>query len=137
MFVDTRYRYLESTRNALSILVSPIQRLANFPGALWGMVGDIYITQGAQHGLIKRNEELEKQHQSDAALLLQLQALESENKRLRNLDGLPIRSEFSTQLAEIIYSERDVFSRKVLVDKGANANVQLGQVVIDDNAFTS
>jgi rod shape-determining protein MreC len=133
MFVDTRYRYLESTRNALSILVSPIQRMANIPGALWGMVGDIYITQSTQHDLKKRNDELEQQHQSDAAQLLRLQELESENKQLRNLDGLPIRNELTTQLAEIIYAERDVFSRKVLVNKGANANVQLGQVVIDDN----
>ena len=133
MFVDTRYRYLESTRNALSILVSPIQRMANIPGALWGMVGDIYISQSTQHDLKKRNDELEQQHQSDAAQLLRLQELESENKQLRNLDGLPIRNELTTQLAEIIYAERDVFSRKVLVNKGANANVQLGQVVIDDN----
>jgi rod shape-determining protein MreC len=133
MFVDTRYRYLESTRNALSILVSPIQRMANIPGALWGMVGDIYISQSTQHDLKKRNDELEQQHQNDAAQLLRLQELESENKQLRNLDGLPIRNELTTQLAEIIYAERDVFSRKVLVNKGANANVQLGQVVIDDN----
>jgi len=26
LFVDARYRYLESTRSALSVLVSPIQR---------------------------------------------------------------------------------------------------------------
>ena len=135
MFVDTRYRYLESTRNMLSILVSPIQRLANLPGALWEMAGDIYITQSTQRDLLKQNDELKLQHQSDAAQLLELQELKSENQQLRNLDGLPIRSEFTSRLAEIIYAERDVFSRKVIVNKGANADVRLGQVVMDDNGI--
>ena len=132
MFVDARYRYLESTRSALSILVSPIQQLANLPGVLWGKAGDFFITQSTQRDLMRQNEELKQQHQSDAAQLLQLQALQLENQQLRNLDGLPIRHEFTTQLAEIIYTERDVFSRKVFINKGANSDIRLGQVVMDD-----
>jgi rod shape-determining protein MreC len=132
MFVDARYRYLESARSALSVLISPIQRLATVPGALWQQAGDFFITQSTQHSLIAENNELHQQHQSDAAQLLQLQALQSENQQLRKLDDLPIRSEFTTQLAEIIYAERDVFKRKVLVNKGADTDVQLGQVVMDD-----
>jgi rod shape-determining protein MreC len=132
MFVDARYRYLESTRSALSVLISPIQRLATVPGALWQQAGDFFITQSTQHSLMAENNELHQQHQSDAAQLLQLQALQSENQQLRKLVELPIRSEFTTQLAEIVYAERDVFKRKVLVNKGADAGVQLGQVVMDD-----
>ena len=135
MFVDARYRYLESTRSALSILVSPIQRLASVPGALWDMAGNLFITQGMQHDLIRQNQELKQQHQSDAAQLLQLQALQQENQQLRNLDGLPVRNEFTTQLAEIVYNERDVFSRKVIINKGAKADVRLGQVVMDDKGI--
>lgn len=132
LFVDARYRYLESTRSALSVLVSPIQRLATWPGALWQQASDFFITQSTQHSLLKQNEDLSRQHQIDAAQLLQLQALQLENQQLRNLDELPIRDEFTTQLAEIIYSERDVFKRKVLINKGADADVRIGQVVMDD-----
>lgn len=135
MFVDARYRYLESTRSALSILVSPIQRLATLPGTLWEMAGDLFITQSTQRGLIKQNDELKQQHQNDAGQLLQLQALQQENQQLRNLEGLPIRNEFTTQLVEVIYAERDLFSRKVLINKGADADVRLGQVVMDDNGI--
>jgi rod shape-determining protein MreC len=110
----------------------PIQRLATLPGALWEQAGDFFITQSTQRGLIKQNDELSQQHQSDAAQLLQLQALELENQQFRNLAELPIRNEFTTQLVEIVYAERDVFSRKVLISKGANADVRLGQVVMDD-----
>lgn len=135
MFVDARYRYLESTRSALSVLISPIQRLATVPGALWQAAGDFFITQSTQHSLMAENNELHQQHQSDAAQLLQLQALQSENQQLRKLADLPIRSEFHTQIAEIIYAERNVFKRKVLVNKGADADVKLGQVVMDDTGI--
>lgn len=131
LFVDVRYRYLESTRSALSVLVSPVQQLAALPGALWQRAGDFFITQSRQRSLIKENDDLLRQHQGDAAQLLQLQALQSENQQLRSLVSLPIRSEFTTQLAEIVYAERDVFKRRVLVNKGADAKVMIGQVVMD------
>ncbi len=132
LFVDARYRYLESTRSALSVLISPIQRLATLPGALWQQAGDFFITQSKQRELGQQNEQLKLQHESDAAQLLQLTALELENQHLRGLDALPIRSEFTTSLVEVIYAERDVFRRKVLVNKGSEADVKLGQVVMDD-----
>jgi rod shape-determining protein MreC len=132
LFVDARYRYLESTRSALSVLISPIQRLANLPGALWQQAGEFFITQSTQRGLIKQNDDLNQQHQNDAAQLLQLQSLQLENQQLRNLASLPIRNEFTSQIVEVIYAERDVFKRKVLVDKGEDANVRIGQVVMDD-----
>ena len=132
LFVDARYRYLESTRSALSVLVSPIQWLATLPSALWQQADDFFITQSTQRGLIKQNDDLSQRHQSDAAQLLQLQALQLENQQLRNLAALPIRNEFTSQLVEVIYAERDVFKRKVLINKGADADVRIGQVVMDD-----
>lgn len=132
LFVDARFRYLESTRSALSILVSPIQRLATWPTGLWQQVGDFYITQSRQHSLILENEALQRQHELDAAQLLQLQTMQVENQQLRNLMALPLSSDFSAQLVEIAYAERDVFKRRVLVNKGDSVNVQLGQVVMDD-----
>ena len=95
LFVDARYRYLESTRSALSMLISPIQRLAACRMHCGNMVGDIFITQSKQHDLIRQNEELKRQHQNDAAQLLQLQELQLENQHLRNLDSLPIRKRIS------------------------------------------
>jgi rod shape-determining protein MreC len=135
LFIDARYRYLESTRSALSVLVSPVQRLAALPGALWQQAGDFFITQSRQRSLIKENDELQRQHEIDAVHLLQLEALKAENQQLRSLVDLPIRNEFSTQLAEIVYAERDVFRRRVFVNKGANAKVAAGQVVMDDTGI--
>lgn len=132
LFVDARYRYLESTRSALSVLVSPIQRLATLPGELWQSIGDFFVTQ---RSLVDENNALHQQHERDAAQVSQLQALQQENLQLRTLLALPQRTELITQMAEIVYAERDVFKRKVLINKGANANVQIGQVVMDDGGI--
>ena len=132
LFIDARYRYLESTRSALSVLVSPIQRLATMPGVLWQQAGDFFVTQ---RSLVKESDALRQQHQLDAAQLLQLQALQLENRQLRNLNELPQRAVFTTQIAEVVYAERDVFKRKVLINKGANVNLQTGQVVMDNNGI--
>ena len=129
MFVDARYGYLESTRSTLSMLVAPIQQLATMPGRLWHQAGEFFVTQ---HGLVEENHSLREQHDRDAAQLSQLQSLQQENRHLRNLLELPQRGEFSARPADILYAERDVFKRKLLVGKGADAGVKVGQVVMDD-----
>jgi rod shape-determining protein MreC len=129
LFVDARYRYLESTRSALSVLVSPVQRLATLPSVLWQQASDFFITQ---RNLVDENKLLHQQHENDAAQSSQLQALQQENQQLRSLLALPHRSEFNAQLAEVVYAERDVFKRRVLLNKGADAGIKTGQVVMDD-----
>lgn len=132
MFIDARYRYLESARSSLSMLVSPVQQLATMPGKLLHQAGEFFVTQ---RGLVDENNKLRQQHGNDAALLSQLQSLQQENRQLRNLLALPQRSEFSAQPVEILYAERDIFKRKLLVNKGADAQVKIGQVVMDDTGI--
>ena len=135
MFIDVRYRYLESARSALSVLLTPVQRLAAIPGELWNFTGNIFITQSEQHKLMEDNEALQLQHQSDAAQLSRLQALELENQQFRKLNDLPQRNKLVPQLAEIVYAESDVFRRRVLVSKGADSDIKIGQVVMDDTGI--
>ncbi|MDD4979091.1 MAG: rod shape-determining protein MreC [Gallionella sp.] len=129
MFMDARYRYLESARSAVSVIVAPIQSLATLPARIWNDVGDYVAMQST---LKNSNHDLQTQHVVDAGQLARLQALELENKQLRDLVALPIRESYTTTLAEIIYSERDLFKRKVVINKGADASVQPGQIVMDD-----
>ena len=130
MFVDARYRYLESVRSALSVLVYPFQRMASAPGDLWHMVDDYFVLHS---DLVRDNTQLRQQHTMDQEHLLQFQALQSENQHLRQLLDVRQHADYPTQLAEIAYTERDIFNRKLFLDKGAQANVQPGQVVMDDS----
>ncbi len=132
MFIDARYRYLESTRSTLSVMVAPIQALATLPGRIWNQVGDYF---SAQSDLKNQNQLLGRQHLGDAAQLAQLQSLQAENQQLRKLAALSARATYSSQLAEVIYIERDLFKRKVIVNKGADAHLQAGQVVMDDEGI--
>jgi rod shape-determining protein MreC len=132
MFVDARFRYLESTRSALSVLVSPIQRLATWPGSLYQQSKEFLLKQSI---LLQDNNDLHRQHERDAAQLMQWQSLQQENQQLRRLMALQQRNQFTAQFAEIVYAERDVFRRKVLINKGSSHNIQAGQVVMDDKGI--
>ncbi len=130
LFIDARYQYLESTRSALSFLIQPFQRLATLPATMWREAGDYLVTQNT---LTNDNRQLRAQHTADAAQLQLLQALQAENAHLRALLEVQQRADYQMQLAEVIYVERDVFKHKVIIDKGAQSNVQPGQVVMDDS----
>ncbi len=132
MFVDARYRYLESTRSALSELVYPVQRLATLPGVLWQQTTGFFISHNK---LLEENKALHRQHEADMAELLQWQSMLRENQQLRTLLALHQRNQFKVQFAEIVYAERDVFRRKVLIDKGSSANIREGQVAMDDKGI--
>lgn len=132
LFVDVRYRYLESLRNGLSVLVYPLQRLVTAPSKLWHEVEAFVVFHSS---LVHDNAELRKQHTLDIVQLLQLEVLKSENKHLRDLLTVKQRAEYPMQLAEIMYAERDIFNRKVLLDKGTQADVLAGQIVMDDKGI--
>ncbi|MDD2775206.1 MAG: rod shape-determining protein MreC [Gallionella sp.] len=132
LFVDVRYRYLESTRISMSVLMLPIQEVATLPESLWQQARERLYTQNS---LVRANLRLEVQHQQDAAQLVKLNALTQENLQLRTLVALPPPPSYTQQMAEVIYAERDVFKRKVLVNKGGMALVQAGQVVMDDRGI--
>ena len=130
LFVDARYQYLESTRKILAVMIYPFQRLTAMPGEAVGRIAVYFETQNQ---LLTDNAKLRQQHDADAAQLAQLQAIQSEDTQLRTLLELKQRVDYPMQLAEIVYVERDIFKRKLIVDKGSQANVLAGQVVVDDN----
>lgn len=129
LFIDARYQYLESARSALSTLTYPLQRVVAVPGALWRQADSFFVLQGS---LLRDNAQMRQQHTVDAVRLQQLQVLQADNQHLRDLLAVQQRAAYPTQLAEIVYVERDLFKRKLFLDKGSQANVQAGQVVMDD-----
>jgi len=132
LFIDVRYRHLESIRNILALPIQPLQRLTTTlttePGILWDQLSGYLDTQG---NLARENMQLRQQQSVNATQLLQLQILQTENSQLRKLHDVSQHAEFPMQMAEIAYLERDIFKRKVYVDKGSQKNVVVGQVVMD------
>ena len=128
MVLDARFRYAEPLRQAIGVAVYPIQQIAIAPVAAVGRTLEFFSTQSE---LLRDNAELRAGRLKDAEALLTLESLRAENKRLRQLVDAKEKAASEAIFAEIVYAGRDPFSRKVILDKGSQQGVKLGQPVID------
>jgi rod shape-determining protein MreC len=129
MVLDARFRYAESIRQAVAFLAYPLQWIALAPAALISTSSDFFTTQVA---LKRENDALKSRQVQDANRLLTLEALQAENAQLRRLLEARERLPRASTLAEILYTGRDPFSRKLIVDKGSRQGIEEGRAVIDD-----
>ena len=128
LVADARYGYLEGVRKVVSVIIYPLQRLAGAPRALLDTAGEFFVTQTA---LRTENTKLATQSLNDAIMLRKYAALAAENLHLRDLLGARQRFPESTIFAEVLYAGRDLFTRKIVIDKGQQHGVRPGQPVID------
>jgi len=128
MVLDARFRYAEPLRQVIALAVYPIQHLAIAPVSALARTREFFASRAE---LRRENAEFRAEKLREAQQLLALEAVRSENEKLRQLIGarekLPARAIF----AEIVYAGRDPFSRKVIVDQGSQQGVTAGQAVID------
>ena len=129
LFADTRYRYLESVRHTVGIVLYPVQRLLQMPGEALTQVAGYFSSQRA---LIDDNATLKHELLAQGPAVQSYQMLQQENARLRALLEVAKRFPDAAVAAEVLYSGRDPFTQKLFVDKGEAAGVQAGQAVIDE-----
>ncbi|MDO2949938.1 rod shape-determining protein MreC [Aeromonas simiae] len=126
---DSRFHAFEQVRVYLGSLVSPLQYLANAPGTLLDSMSDQVQTRS---DLIEQTKQQEQQLFTLRTRLLQMEHLEHENQRLRELLGSPVQKESRKMVAELISVDSDPFSHQILINKGALDGVYNGQPVIND-----
>jgi rod shape-determining protein MreC len=126
---DARFNYLQVLRQSIAAVVYPLQRLSSVPGSLVVRIGEFFVTQSQ---LQRENEQLRRQELLNTGAMQVGKALESENQHLRQLLGLRERLPREFIAAEILYSHRDPFTRRVVVDKGFQHGVKAGQAVVDE-----
>ena len=129
MVLDGYFGYLNPLRQALSVVINPLQYAVNAPVRLARNVGDFFVVQGK---LRMENTELKQNQLQLGGQLLELQSLQAENAYLRSLLKTRQRFPLQAQMAEILYSERDPFSRKIFIDRGSLNNVKPGEPVTDN-----
>lgn len=127
--VDLRFRSLDLVRQSLALVVDPVQRVAQTPGSLVDHAAS-YL-QGLR-ALQEENTTLKNAQLATAPNLQRLAQLEAENERLRKLLAVKEREKANGQVAQILYTARDPFSRKVIVDKGQQSGIVAGQPAIDE-----
>jgi rod shape-determining protein MreC len=125
---DARFSYLSSLRQVVAVMVYPLQQVSALPGVLGGRVVDFFVTQTQ---LQRENDQLQRQNLLDAGALMNQQALLAENQHLRQLLALREKLPRPAIGAEILYAHRDPFTRRVVVDRGAQHGVVPGSAVLD------
>jgi rod shape-determining protein MreC len=129
LFADTRYRYLENVRQAVAVVLYPLQRVVQWPGEA---LAHVMTYLSSQRMLADDNATLKQELLAEAPSVQGFQQLQQENARLRTLLGVEKRFQGATIAAEVLYTGRDPFTQKLFVDKGESAGVQPGQAVIDE-----
>ena len=129
LIADLRWHTLEQLRSIISTVLWPMQRAVALPVNAVGEMAGYFAGLSA---LEKENAALRLRQLEDAATLLRHRHLEDENRRLRALLEMRERQSTAGQIAEIVETTRDPFSRRVIIDKGLRQNIQPGQAVIDE-----
>lgn len=128
LVVDLRYRTLEWVRDGVATLVYPIQRLGYLPLQIGGAIADHFSSVDA---LQRENAELRRAALANANRLLRQEQLTWENERLRALLEMKARQPAAGRVADIVFAARDSFSRKVIIDLGAQGGIAPGSAVVD------
>jgi rod shape-determining protein MreC len=132
LVADNRFNYLTSLRQVAAVVVYPLQRVAAAPASIVRRIGDFFTTHGS---LREDNARLAREGYENAALLLQLKALQAENAQLRELLDARQRLGIELAAAEVLYAARDPFTRKVVIDRGSQHDVRAGQPVVDNRGL--
>lgn len=128
LILDARFQQLEVVRQAVSVALYPLQRIAASPVNLARQVGNFFVSH---NHLRDENTRLVQDNLSGSTVAQKAQALEAENAHLRALLEARERRRERLILAEVMYVARDPFTQRIVIGKGTQHDVQNGQPVID------
>jgi rod shape-determining protein MreC len=133
MIFDYRQQHLQALRAFLSTLVTPAQYVVSWPGRLLTATETNLATHSA---LLSENAELRNQGLMLNARLQKMLALEQENKQLRELlKAAPHTGADRVLIAQLLAVNSDPFVNELLIDKGSESGVFVGQQVLDANGI--
>ncbi len=128
IFVDHRFEYLTQVRRALSVVVAPIQWLADTPARLTDDVRTVVISRTE---LTQENARLKARTLILEQKVQKLASLNAQNVRLRELLNSSRLVDEKVVVAELIGIDPDPTIKQVLINKGDQDGVYVGQPLLD------
>ena len=128
MVADTRSQLLQDVRRILAASAYPIQVLIDSPAALGRWFSESLATREQLSG---ENETLHRKILEQSGRLQRMAALETENARLRALLDSTAKVGDRVLIAEIMSVDMDPFRHRVVLNRGSNDGVFVGQALID------
>jgi len=128
MAMDHRGQYIARFRGLAAYAVEPVYHVIDWP--VRGLRGVFGFFQSGRV-LRRENEELRVELLEQKGALQKLESLIGENARLRVLVDGAAGKRFTFQYAELVEVDLDPYSHKVLIDRGLDKGIEVGQAVID------
>lgn len=128
MAADSRLQYLDSVRQSLHTLLHPLQLLANTPLQLYRDAGEYFSTHDY---LLNENRRLKQQSLQQDIALQKLNTLILENNNFRLLLDTNKAIKEHSVVAEIMHVGRDLFSKKIVVNRGLSHGITAGEAAVD------
>lgn len=132
MIIDTKVENFATARTYLNSMVSPLQYIANLPGAMLSWSADRFTSR---QQLLADNEELTNQVTLMSEQLQRFRILEQENKNLRKLLDAPVRDSMHKMITELMAVDTNPYSHQIVINKGAIDGVFVSQSVLDDSGI--
>lgn len=132
MFADSRFGYLEKIRFGLGYATAPVYWVADVPTRVSLWIDEVFVSRT---DLLQENELLREQLLISQRELQLMESLTSENSRLLELRDATEAIGGEVLPAEIINISPDPYSKRVLINKGANDGVVTGQALLDANGL--
>ena len=128
IIIDKRYDQLGRIRRVLSIVAYPVQIAVASPFEGWDWFRESVTTRDA---LRADKSKLEAELRLAQFRLQRYEALEAETMRLRGLREATVGVTDRFTIGNVMNVDLDAFRERVLVDKGAQDGVFVGQAVLD------
>jgi rod shape-determining protein MreC len=128
IIADLRFNSLTSTRAVLNTAAAPVFWLIDIPSRLFQW-GDTHIQSRAQ--LLEENERLQRENLVLQSRSHQMASLHADNARLRSLLNSSALLRDDVLVAELIGVSPDPVRHQLILNKGENDGVFLGQPLID------
>lgn len=128
MFADGRFGYLERVRYGLGYVTTPVYWVADIPTRISFWIDDVFVSRS---DLLVENERLREDLLVAQRELQMLESLASENSRLLDLREATQVIAGEVMPAEIINVSPDPYSKRILINKGSEDGVFLGQALLD------
>lgn len=129
LVLDARFRYAETVRSGLALIVYPLQRGATAPMELIERLVGHFSTQSQ---LLEDNAALRAKALEFSQDAQRYEAAAAEAAQLRRLIGAAERLERRATPSEILYAGRDPYAHRIFIDRGAAHGVEPGSPVADE-----
>jgi rod shape-determining protein MreC len=130
--LETATRLLEPVRGGIATVVAPIQMIAHLPYVIGEGVGEIVSTQDT---LLDEKQQLHRRVLELSQISQQYLALKHENERLRELLSSRSRLSADVLIAELVSVVPTLDTHQIVIDKGSNSGVYIGQAVLDSEGL--